>query len=359
MSNEGESMSEKLEAWQENENSYENIKGKTNVKRSIYLLFVGFIILLFSILLAISYGAASIDFTTVWQAVFHFDKSSEAHQIILELRMPRIIGAAFVGSSFAVSGALMQGMTRNPLAESGLLGLNAGAILMLAICFAFFPDMPYLYIVFVSFLGAGLGAGIVFGIGSLSKNGLTPMRIILAGVAVTALFTALSEGISIYFKISQDMAFWYAGGVSGTTWSHLKILAPLLMVTLLFSLFISKSITILSLGKEVAIGLGENLRKVYIIANVIVFILAGIAVSIVGAVSFVGLIVPHIVRYFIGFDYKWIIPLSAIFGAIFVVITDLIARTINPPFEFPIGALVAIVGVPFFLYLSRRGGGAV
>src|SRR5699024_6259329 len=146
-----------------------------------------------------------------------------------------------------------------PLAESGLLGLNAGAIFMLAICFAFFPDLPYIYIVFVSFLGAGLGAGIVFGIGSLSKNGLTPMRIILAGVAVTALFTALSEGISIYFKISQDMAFWYAGGVSGTSWAHLKILAPLLLVTLLFSLFISKSITILSLGKEVAIGLGENI----------------------------------------------------------------------------------------------------
>lgn len=326
---------------------------------AIWILSVGTLFLLFSLVLSISLGAADIDFKTVWQAVIQFNPSLQEHQIIIELRLPRVIGAAFVGSCFAVSGALMQGMTRNPLADSGLLGLNAGAVFMLAFCFAFLPGLPYMYLILFSFLGAALGAGIVFGIGSLSKNGLTPMRLILAGAAVSALLGALSEGIALYYKIGQDLAFWYAGGVSGTKWSHLKVIAPWLFSGILGAIYLSRSITILSLGEEVAVGLGEKTRRVKILSTIIILILAGVAVSVVGAVSFVGLIVPHLARRLVGHDYRWIIPASALLGALLVVLADLMARIINPPYETPIGALIALLGVPFFLYIARRGGKAI
>jgi len=323
---------------------------------AIIILFGGIFALLVSIALSISFGAADIKLATVWTAVFHFNPDLTAHQIIREIRMPRVLGAAMVGSCFAVAGALMQGMTRNPLADSGLLGLNAGAAFMLALCFAFFPGLPFMYLIMYSFLGAGLGAAIVYGIGSMSRGGLTPMRLVLAGAAVSALLGALSEGIALYFRIGQDLAFWYAGGVSGTKWINLQVMAPWIIVAMIGAIIISKSITLLSLGDEVAIGLGQKTKTIKVFGMLIVLVLAGSAVSVVGAVGFVGLIVPHLTRLIIGHDYRWIIPCSIVIGGLLVVLADLAARMINPPYETPIGALIALIGVPFFLYLARRGG---
>lgn len=321
-----------------------------------FILFAGLIGLLFAIALSISFGAAEIDLKTVWSAVFQFNPDLTSHQIIQEIRLPRVIGAALVGASFAVSGSIMQGMTRNPLADSGLLGLNAGAVFMLAICFAFFPSLPYMYIILFSFSGAALGVGIVYGVGSLAKGGLTPIRLVLAGAAVSALLAALSEGIAIYFRIGQDLAFWYAGGVSGTKWEHLQIMAPWIALALVGAFILSKSITLLSLGDEVAIGLGLRTGSIKLFGMIIVLVLAGSAVSVVGAVGFVGLIIPHLTRFLVGSDYRWIIPCSAILGSLLVVLADFAARMINPPYETPIGALISLIGVPFFLYLARKGG---
>jgi len=323
---------------------------------AVIVLFGGAIALLFAIGLSISFGAADVSFTTVWQAVFQFNPDLTPHQIIRELRMPRVLGAAMVGSCFAVSGALMQGMTRNPLADSGLLGLNAGAAFMLAICFAFLPNLPYMYLIMFSFLGAGLGVGIVYGVGSMSRGGLTPMRLVLAGAAVSALLGALSEGVALYFRIGQDLAFWYAGGVSGTKWIHLQIMSPWIFAAMIGAVILSRSITLLSLGEEVSIGLGQKIKTIKIFGMLFVLILAGAAVSVVGAVGFVGLIVPHLTRFLVGHDYRWIIPCSIVLGALLVVLADLSARMINPPYETPIGALIAFIGVPFFLYLARKGG---
>ena len=330
-------------------------KGARPIVATIILV-AGLIGLLLAIGLSVSFGAADIDFKTVWTAVFQFNPDITSHQIIQEIRLPRVIGAALVGACFAVSGAIMQGMTRNPLADSGLLGLNAGAAFMLAICFAFFPDLPYMIIILFSFLGAALGAGIVYGIGSLARGGLTPMRLVLAGAAVSALLAALSEGIAIYFGIGQDLAFWYAGGVSGTKWEHLQIMTPWILAALIGAIILSKSITLLSLGDEVAIGLGQRTGTIKFFGTIVILILAGAAVSVVGAVGFVGLIVPHLTRFLVGSDYRWIIPCSAILGSLLVVFADLAARMINPPYETPIGALIALIGVPFFLYLARKGG---
>lgn len=318
------------------------------------VLLGGIAALVLGIAASISVGAADIQLATVWEAVFNFNQDLRLHQVIWELRFPRALAGAMVGACFAVAGAIMQGMTRNPLADSGLLGLNAGSGFVLALCFAFFPDLPFLYLILYSFLGAALGAGLVYGIGSLAKNGLTPVRLTLAGVAVSALLTALSQGIAIYYHVSQDLAFWYAGGVAGTKWIQLKIMFPWVAAAMIGALILSRSITLLSLGDEVATGLGQRIGWVRAAAMMIVLVLAGTAVSAVGAVGFVGLVIPHIARYFVGLDYRWIIPTSAVFGSLLMVLADIGARIVHPPYETPIGALIALIGVPFFLYLSRR-----
>lgn len=248
----------------------------------------------------------------------------------------------------------MQGMTRNPLADSGLLGLNAGAGFVIAICFAFFPGLPYMYLILLSFVGAALGAMLVYGVSSMSKGGLTPVRLVLAGAALSALLSALSEGIALYFRVGQDMAFWYAGGTAGIQWNHLKIMLPWIAAAILGAIALSRSVTMLSLGDDVARGLGQRTGLVKLGGTAIVLVLAGAAVSVVGAVGFVGLLIPHVTRKLVGVDYRLIIPCSAVLGSLLVVIADLAARMVNPPYETPVGAVIALIGVPFFLYLARK-----
>jgi iron complex transport system permease protein len=329
------------------------VKLKTRPFAASFIFIAGCVMLVFGLALSISVGAADIKLFTVWEAVFRFNPDLTQHQIIQELRMPRALAGAMVGACFAVAGAIMQGMTRNPLADSGLLGINAGAGFMLAICFAFFPGTPFMKLILYSFIGAAIGAGLVYGVGSLAKNGLTPVRLALAGAAVGALLMSLSEGIAIYFHIGQDLAFWYAGGVAGTKWLQLKVMFPWVTIALLGALFLSRSITVLSLGDEIAASLGQRTRLVKLAGAVIVLILAGAAVAAVGAIGFIGLVIPHIVRRLVGVDYRWIIPCSAIMGSLLLVFADIAARMIHPPYETPVGALIALIGVPFFLYLAR------
>nr|WP_225442820.1 iron ABC transporter permease [Paenibacillus lycopersici] len=323
-------------------------------RTAIATIVLGLLLLVAGIGISVSFGAADIGFLTVWDAIFHYNPDLTPHQIIQELRLPRVLGCVMVGASFGVSGAIMQGMTRNPLADSGLLGLNAGAGFALAICFAFFPGLPYAYLILFSFVGAALSAVVVFALGSLAVGGLTPIRLLLAGVTLTALLTAFSEGLQLYYRIGQDMAFWFAGGVAGTRWIHLKIMFPWIAIALAGAIALSRSITLLSLGEDIAKGLGLRSGPVKAAGTIIVVVLAGSAVSVVGAVSFVGLLAPHVARKLVGIDYRWIIPASAVLGAVLVTFADLAARTVRPPYETPIGALISLIGVPFFLYLANK-----
>lgn len=332
----------------------DNEKFRSRPWAATLILVGGLIALAFSIALSVSFGAADIKLSVVWQAIFHFNPDLTEHQIIQDLRLPRVLGGAMVGASFAVAGAVMQGMTRNPLADSGLMGINAGAGFALAVCFAFFPGLSFMYLIMYAFVGAGAGAAAVYGVGSLGKGGLTPTRLVLAGAAFSALLTALSEGIALYFRIGQDLAFWYAGGVAGTKWLQLKIMFPWVGAAILGAMIISRSVTMLSLGEDVAKGLGQRTALVKLFGTVIVLVLAGSSVAVVGTVGFIGLIIPHLTRYLVGVDYRWIIPCSAILGSLLTVYADLVARMWNPPHETPLGAIIALIGVPFFLYLARK-----
>ncbi|MGH0429430.1 FecCD family ABC transporter permease [Bacillus hominis] len=329
--------------------------------RWIHIKFICFmsltiLCLIGSIFLAIAFGAKDIHLQTVWAAVFDYNPKLTQHQIIYELRLPRVIGAAVVGAAFAVAGAVMQGVTRNPLADAGVLGINAGAMFVVALSFAFFPHMPYSYLMIVSFIGAVLSTVLIFIIGSATSGGLTPMRLTIAGAVMAALLHSLSSGVAIYYDLSQDLAFWYAGGVAGVKWEHLKFLVPIILITIVFATVIGRSISLISMGDDVATNLGVKTNRTRILGMIIVVILAGVSVSAVGSIGFVGLVIPHIARKLVGVNYRLIIPMSALLGAMLLVLADLGARTVNPPKELAIGIMVALVGVPFFLYIARKVG---
>ena len=315
---------------------------------------IAFLILIVASMSAVIYGAKDIQVKDVIESFVHYDSSDTSHQIIRELRFPRVGGAMLIGAAFGVAGAIMQGITRNPLADTGILGINAGATFVVSLCFAFYPALSYGWLTVLSFGGAAAATVIIYLFARHPTRGITPMRLILAGMIVTALLSSLSSGIAIYFDLSQDIAFWFAGGIAGVGWEELRWLIPILLPAILLSFLLSKSITLISVGEEVAINLGGSVRRTQFLATIIAIILAGVSASAVGAVSFVGLVVPHISRRFVGTDYRYVLPLSALLGAVFLVMADLASRTIQPPREVAIGAMAALVGVPFFLYLARR-----
>ncbi|WP_231506274.1 FecCD family ABC transporter permease [Paenibacillus sp. UNC451MF] len=304
--------------------------------------------------LAISFGAKEMTIGTVWTAMVKYNPTLTTHQIIHELRLPRVIAAALMGAAFAVAGALMQGVTRNPLADAGILGVNAGATFMVALSFAFFPNLPYSALVVLSFMGASLSALFIFALSSTTPGGLTPLRLTIAGAVVAALLHSLSSGVAIYYQLSQDLAYWYAGGVAGVKWTQLKLLIPVITITLAGTLLLGRSVSLLALGDEVAVNLGVSTKRVRLLAMIAALILAGVSVSAVGSIGFVGLVIPHIARKLVGVNYRYIIPMSSLLGAILLVLADLGARMVNPPRELAIGVMVALVGVPFFLYLAHK-----
>ncbi|WP_412677765.1 FecCD family ABC transporter permease [Bacillus swezeyi] len=321
---------------------------------AVFVLAAGMMLLLFGAALSIALGAADIKLGTVWDALFHFNEKMTTHQIIQELRLPRTVSAALVGACLAVSGAIMQGMTRNPLASPEIMSVTQGSTFAIAIAFAFFPGISSIGLMIWSFAGAGFGAAIVFAVGMFSRGGLSPVKLALAGTAVGTFLSAISSSIAIHFDVARDMSFWYAGGIAGMKWLSIQLLLPAAALGMTLVFFIARSITVLSLGEELAKGLGQYTKTVKTIGIISVVLLAGAAVSAAGAIGFIGLIIPHITRFLVGVDYRWIIPCSAVLGAVLLIYADIAARMINPPFETPVGAVTALVGVPFFLYLARR-----
>lgn len=304
-------------------------------------------------LISLCSGVADIGLDTLIEVIGDFNPTDMNHLILRDIRVPRVISSILVGMGLAVSGAIMQGLTRNPLADSGLLGINAGAGLALALVFSLVPGITYLPTIGAAFVGAAVAAALVNSIAAAGGRARSPLRLVLSGAAVAALCTALSQGIALYFDVSMDVTFWTLGGVSASTWTQVIIMTPFMIGGSILSIVLAPGITIISLGEDIARSLGVRVSLVRAAASALVALLAGISVSVVGAVGFVGLMVPHISRFLVGSDYRNIIPLSAVLGALLLVVADLGARSINPPAEIPLGALIAVVGVPFFLALSR------
>ncbi|QBZ26729.1 Fe-bacillibactin uptake system FeuB [Bacillus cereus] len=251
----------------------------------------------------------------------------------------------------------MQGMTRNYLASPSIMGVTDGAAFVITLSMIFLPGMSSIGMVACSMIGSALGAGIVFGFGSLLQNGLSPVRLAIIGTVIGTFLSSVSAAMASYFQISQNVSFWFNAKLDQVDPNIIKITIPFGIIGIILALLISKSITILSLGEEVSINLGQRTKLVKAMAILSVIFLTGTAVALVGKVGFVGLIIPHITRFIIGVDYKWILPCAGVIGGVFLALCDVLSRFINYPFETPIGVVTSLIGIPFFLYLIRTRGG--
>jgi iron complex transport system permease protein len=311
-------------------------------------------LLMFVVLSSTAFGAADIATGDVWNALFAFEPTSTQHLIIRALRMPRALAAALVGAALALAGALMQGLTRNPLADPGILGIETGAALGVvgAVTFLKIDSLP-IYALF-AFAGAALTAAAVYTLGSLGRGGPTPLKITLAGAALTALLSSLTTGMLVLNQRTlEEVRFWLTGSVAGRDLALLGQAAPYLLVGMTLALALGRHITTLSLGDDVARGLGQRTGWVKGLAALATVLLAGGAVALAGPIGFVGLVVPHMVRMLVGVDYRWILPYAALTGAIFLVCADVAARLALRPLELPVGIMSALIGGPFFVYLVR------
>ena len=333
--------------------------GKYKKKKiAIILMMLGIILLVGGILLSISLGAKNIDIQTIIGSIFS-DYDDINTKIIRDIRIPRALAAALVGGFLAVSGAIMQGITRNPIAEPSVMGITQGATFMIAVSLVLQRIYPNLVLdsfskMICAFLGASISGLLVYFVSSRSIRKVDPVKLALAGTAMGTLLISLAMGISMYFNLSQELSFWIAGGLTSVKWQGVNLLLIIGGIGFIASLIIAPKITILSLGEEVAIGLGQRTNLVRLVSLIIVIALTGASVSVAGNIVFVGLIVPQIIRGIIGSDYKHIIPLSMLFGSVLLVYSDILARMINPPYETPIGSLTALLGVPIFIYLVRK-----
>ncbi|MEG0295756.1 MAG: iron ABC transporter permease [Clostridium sp.] len=322
------------------------------------LIVVGLVLLVVGIVISITLGAKDINIATIIKSLFS-NEGDLNYKIIRDVRVPRAIAAALVGGFLAVAGAIMQGITRNSIAEPSVMGITQGATFMIAIAFVIQKVMPNIVIdsfgiMIFAFIGAAFSGLFVYFVSSRSRRKVDPVKLALAGTAMGTLLISLALGIAMYFNLSQQLSFWISGGLVGAKWEGVKLLFLLGGVGLIGAMIMAPKITILSLGEEVAIGLGQKTNSVRFISILIVILLTGASVSVAGNIIFVGLIVPQISKIIVGSDYKYIIPTSLVLGSVLLVYSDIIARMINPPYETPIGSLTALLGVPMFIYLVRK-----
>lgn len=320
---------------------------------STFIIVIGLIILFLGISLSVSLGAKHIDLNTVLSSMLSPSDDINS-KIIRDIRLPRVITAALVGAFLAVSGAIMQGITRNPIADPSIMGITQGATFTIAIAFAMKANIGSSGLMIFAFVGASLSGIIVFLLSSRSIKGVSPIKLVLAGTALGTLLISLATAIAMYSNLSQELSFWIAGGLVTAKWEGVKLLASVGAFGVIGAIILSPKITILSLGEEIAIGLGQKTNIIRFIGILIVILLSGGSVAVAGNISFLGLIVPQIVRSLVGPDYRFIIPCSLVLGANLLVFSDIAARMINQPYETPIGALTALLGVPFFIYIVRK-----
>lgn len=314
------------------------------------------LLLLYGMWASIIYGYVDTNVKTAIAAFTNYNGSNE-HIIIKTVRLPRALIAAAVGASLAVAGAILQVLTKNPLASPSLLGINAGASFFIVCAVSVFSVQSLQAFTWIAFLGAAVTACLVFIIASIGREGLTPIKLTLGGVAIGAVFSSFTQGLLVLNEaLLDEVLFWLAGSVQGRKLEMLISVLPYLIIAWFGAAMMTGKLNILLLGDDVSRGLGQRTQLVKGILILIVILLAGSAVAVAGPIGFVGIIVPHVARAFVGIDYRWVLPYSAILGGILLVAADIGARYILMPQEVPVGVMTAAIGTPFFIYIARKGG---
>lgn len=303
--------------------------------------------------LSISVGSRGVTLVEVLSALDGSDDT--VAEAAIGLRVPRTALAALVGAALAVAGASMQAVTRNPIADPGILGVTAGAALAVVISIVVVGVSAPLTTMAIAVGGAAIVSVFVYAVGSLGSDGPTPLKLTLAGAAISAACLSLISAIMLpRVDLVRTFQFWQIGGVGGATWDRILIAAPFIIVGAGIVLSTARSLNALSLGDELARGLGSNVTRSRLISSLGAVILCGVATAIAGPIGFVGLIVPHAARLLVGGDYRWVFPISAVLGAALLIVADVAGRVVTRPAEIPVGLVTAFIGAPVFIWIIRR-----
>lgn len=322
-------------------------------KKRVMTLSILSILLVIVSLASLMIGQVSFTFQEVWHGIFSTENTLE-RRIVWDIRFPRILIGMVVGICLAISGAILQGIMKNPLADPGIIGVTSGAGLAATVIMIIYPAY-ILFLPLAAFLGAFFTALIIYFMSW--KGGTSPMRIILVGVAINAVLGAIMSALMLlYSDRVQSVLPWLAGGIAGVGWTQVNMIIYYIVIALVLSLYAIRHIRILRLGDEVAKLLGHHVERSRFFLIVLSTFLAGIAVSVAGLIGFVGLVIPHILRIMIGGDYRYLLPASALGGGLLVVLADTVARSAFNPIELPVGILLSFLGGPFFLYMIQRRG---
>ncbi|RZT12728.1 iron complex transport system permease protein [Kribbella sp. VKM Ac-2569] len=325
-------------------------------RTTLVLGLVGCVVLLVLVsLLSIAIGSKQIPLSTVIDALRHYNESDTDHVIVRSLRVPRTLIGLMVGAALGLSGALMQGVTRNPLADPGILGVNGGAALFVVGGIYWFGLSSLTSYVWLAFLGAAAASVAVYLLGSMGREGATPVKLALAGAALTAMLGSLTTALLIGDVDTFDQfRFWSVGSFAGRGPDIAKQVAPFILVGMVLAMFCGRVLNALSLGDDVAKSLGQRVGLARVFVAVVVVLLCGAATAAAGPIGFIGLTIPHVARLVTGPDYRWILPYSMLLAPILLLGSDVIGRVVALPGELQVGIVTAVLGAPFFIVLVRR-----
>lgn len=326
---------------------------KQNSKNTLTFIVCSVFILIIGLFLATSLGVTRIGISEIWDSVFNYSETMEL-MLIRDVRIPRVLSVLLTGGILGVTGAMIQGVTRNPIAEPSILGVSQAATLVIAIFYATNITINTTNVMIASLIGAIFSGIIVIGFISRKANNNSITKILLAGTAMSTFFISLTTIAGLLSNKSQLIAFWVAGGFRNATWSDFKLVAVVGIIGLIIAMLLSKKINILSLGDDVAISLGQNPERIRLITLLVMIPMVAAAVAVGKNIGFVGLIVPQIVRKILGEDYRRNIPASFLLGAVILTYSDIAARLFYNPYETPIGIFTALIGVPFFIVVARK-----
>lgn len=323
-------------------------------KSKILILILFIIILALAFLGSLLLGYIKTSFADLINTYGSYENITE-HIIIKTSRMPRALTALFIGASLSVSGVLMQTLTKNPMASPGLLGVNSGAAFFMVFAYSFFPSLGGGYLMVASFVGAAIAVVLVYALSGGLKGSIQTFDLTIAGAAVSAFFMSFTQVILFKEqKTMEEVMFWLTGSVEGRSMEAVINIIPYLAVAWLLCFLIAGKLNIFSLGEEMAKGLGLNTEFLKLQMILLTVVLAGASVAVAGPIGLVGLIIPHLTKSLVGSEFRWTIPYSLVLGAIFLLLSDIGARFIVYPKEIPVGALTAIIGTPFFIYMARK-----
>lgn len=322
-------------------------------KHTIFFIAGAAGILLPGLFLAVTSGALEIGIGHIWKSIFRYSGTLE-EMMILNIRIPRAVCVLFTGGVLGITGAMMQGVTRNPIAEPSLLGISQGAVFAAACFYGGGIGTNSGNLILAALLGAFISGGVILIFTMQNPGNMSISRLLLAGTAMSTFLTALTTAAGLLTNQSQMIAFWVSGGFRNASWLDVKIIMAAAVPGLLAGVLLSPKINILNLGDDVAVGLGENPQMVRLITMILMIPLCAAAAAVGKTIGFVGLIVPQTVRFFVGEDYRKIIPLSFLAGAVLLTYSDIAARILYSPYEIPIGIFTALLGVPFFLCMARK-----